>query len=198
MPETPLPQLATQPRVSPVVSESALAALRLAAITLVAIGVSGILAFGLGVVEGRAFVAGSAPGVTYSAQSCREFIEEAPHARTCAEAAAKEHFAGVIWHRIAAGAVVAVLLAVATGLRRRRRNGPTATLPDALVPAIATATFAVAGVWIGARGVDLALRSADSGAGGLLSVGVVALALAAWFAVDMIKAITKQPFATAR
>jgi hypothetical protein len=197
MPETPLPQ-PTASRLGPVVSESALAALRLAAIALVAIGLSGVLAFGLGLVEGRAFVSGRAPGVTYSAQSCRDFLEDAPHARTCAEAAAKQHFADVIWDRITAGAVGGVLLAASIALRRRRHHGVRATLPVALVPAIATATFAVAGIWIGARGLDLALQNADSGAGRFLSIGAVALAFASGFAVETIKALTRSSFATAR
>jgi hypothetical protein len=189
---------AAEQHLRPVAGELALSGLRLAAITLVAIGLSGILAFGLGLVEGRSFVSGSAVHVTYSAHTCRELFEDAPHARNCAEAAAKRHFWVVIWERIGAGALGGVLLAVATALRRRRRNAVTATLSDALAASFATATFAVVGIGLFARGLDIALRNADGGGGGFLSVGVVALALAAWFAVETTRALTKEPFATGR
>jgi hypothetical protein len=188
----------TDRRYGPLARELALAALRLAGIGLVAIGVSGVLAFGFGLVAGRAFVAGDPPGVTHSAQSCREFLEDAPHARTCAEAAAKHHFTDVIWDRVGAGVLGGVLVAAAIALRNRRRPGSAVQLPEALVPTIATVTFSVVGVWLVYRGVDLTLRNADSGGGGYLSAAFVALALGVWFAIETIEAVSTEPVATDR
>jgi hypothetical protein len=185
-------------RIGPLARELALAALRLVGIGLLAIGVSGMLAFGFGLVAGRAFVAGDAPGVTHSAQSCREFHEDAPHARTCAEAAAKHHFADVIWDRVGAGAVGGLLLAVALALGSRRRAGSLLRLPETLVPTIATLTFSVVGVWLVDHGLTLTLRNSDTGGGGYLSAGLVAIVLGVWFAIETIQAVSMEPFATDR
>jgi hypothetical protein len=181
---------ATDRRWRPAGVEFAFGGLRLAGIGLVAIGISGILAFGLGLVAGRAFISGGPPGVAYSVPTCRDFLEDAPHARSCAEAAAKEHFSGVIAVRIAAGVLGVALLAGAALLRRRRRQPPessSARLPEVLVPTIATLAFSGVGVWLVAHGIDLTLGNADSGGGGFLSLGIVALVMAVWFSVALIR-----------
>jgi hypothetical protein len=190
--------VSTDRRFGALARELAGALLRLAGIGLIAIGVSGMLAFGFGLVAGRAFVAGDPPGITHSAQSCREFLEDAPHARTCAEAAAKHHFADLIWDRIGAGALGGLLLAVAIALRSRRRRESRVRVPDALVAAIATVTSCVVGVWLVDRGLDLTLRNSESGGGGYLSAGLVALVLGVWFAIETIRAVSTEPFATDR
>ena len=71
-------------------------------------------------------------------------------------------------------------------------------LPDALVPTIAMVTFSVVGVWLVDRGLDLTLRNSDSGGGGYLSAGLVALVVGVWFAIETIQAVTTEPFATDR
>jgi hypothetical protein len=59
---------------------------------LVAVGVSGFAAEVFGRVFGAAFVAGDAPGVTYTAARCADYFEYFPHARDCADAAAQHHW----------------------------------------------------------------------------------------------------------
>jgi hypothetical protein len=58
-----------------------------AAVGLIAIGVSGLLAEGLGALFGRAFVAGDLPGVAYTQERCAELLEYVKGPATCGEAA---------------------------------------------------------------------------------------------------------------
>jgi hypothetical protein len=63
----------------------------LAGIGLAAIGVSGLLAAGMGAAFSQAFVAGDAPGVTYTPDRCADFFEYHTEAGECAAAVA-HHF----------------------------------------------------------------------------------------------------------
>src|SRR5690242_1523002 len=109
---------------------------RLVGIALVAVGVSGLLPWGMGATAGKGFVAGDPPGVTYTTARCADVFEYAPHARSCEQAATEHHFGEVVDSRIAAGVLGAVVLAVAAW--RRRRHVPPNLLPETLVPARAT------------------------------------------------------------
>jgi hypothetical protein len=85
---------------------------------LLALGVSGLLAEVLGRAFGAEFVAGDAPGVTYTPQRCADFKEYFPNAATCNAAAALHHWGEVVEYRVALG--VLGLLALGLGLAVRR------------------------------------------------------------------------------
>ena len=161
--------------------------MRLGGIALVAIGVSGLVAWGLGALVGHTFVAGDPPGVAYTAARCRDLFEYAPHARTCAQAATTHHFSEIVFYRIAAGVLGGAVIGATFVLRRRR--APAELEPETLVPTVATAVFAVAGIGLIGEGIDLLVLKPDGGAGGYLSGGVVALALAVWFAVPVVRSL---------
>ena len=61
--------------------------LLVAAIGLLAVGLSGLLAWGAGAAFGKPFVSGDATGVTYTAARCAEYQAIAPSEPTCAKAA---------------------------------------------------------------------------------------------------------------
>ena len=168
--------------------ELILAAARIAAIGFVAIGISGIIAWGLGSAAGKAFVAGDPLGVTYSAARCREFLEYAPHARSCAEAATAHHFGEVVWYRVAAGLVGCMILPALVWIGRRRE--PRQLQPESVVPSVAAAVFGIAGIWLVGQGIDSVILKTDGGGGAYLSGGVVALAVAAWFAIPILRSLT--------
>ena len=170
------------------VTELILAATRIAAIGLVAIGVSGVIAWGLGDIAGKAFVAGDPSGVTYSAARCRDLLEYAPHAPSCAAAAAAHHFDEVVWYRVAAGVLGCVVFLALVWARRRRE--PRVLQPESFVPTVAAAVFGLAGIGLIGLGIDAVVLNTDGGGGAYLSGGVVALAVAAWFAIPVIKSLT--------
>jgi hypothetical protein len=175
-------------RFRPVAIELIFAATRLVAVGLVAVGISGIIAWSLGAAAGKAFVAGDPPGVTYTTARCRDFLEYVPHARSCAAAATTHHFDEVVWYRLAAGVLGgAVLLALAWARRRRQ---PHELQPETFVPTVAAAMFGIAGIWLIGQGVDNVILKTDGGGGGYLSGGVVAVVVAGWFTIPIFKALT--------
>ncbi|HEY7133833.1 MAG TPA: hypothetical protein VIB48_02100 [Acidimicrobiia bacterium] len=174
-------------RFRPVVHDVGAEGARLAGIALVAIGVSGLLAWGMGALGSKGFVAGDPPGVTYTAARCADFFEYEPHATSCEQAATEHHFGEIVMYRSAAGVLGAVVLAVA--VRRRRRRPPSDVLPDTLVPTVAATVAGVAGLWLCGQGVDSIVLRTDGGGGEYLSAGIVALALACCLARPVVTAI---------
>jgi hypothetical protein len=149
------------------------------ALLALAIGLSGLLVEVFGAAFGYAFVAGDAPGVTYTAQRCAEYHEYAPNAASCAEAAAFHHFGEVAQYREMAG--ILGLLALLALLAARRWSGlrdPSWTPPRVPVAVALLALFSAAGVVLGGISLmELAFGLRD-GVGGNLSAGLVSAACA--------------------
>jgi hypothetical protein len=164
-----------------------LAGMLLVAVGLIAIGISGALAAGSRAALGDRFVAGDLPDTTYTSARCAELLEYAPHAHSCAEAAAAHHSTEVIDDRLGAGVIGAVLLAVWFIARRRDRG---ATLPTLLVPTIGATVFGAATAALGVLALNaLLLDAAHAGAGQWLTGAVVAGTVAAWFACRVLRAL---------
>jgi hypothetical protein len=153
---------------------------------LVAIGISGLLAEAFGRTYGAAFVAGDAPGVTYTAGRCADYFEYFPHARDCADAAALHHWGEVVESRVTLGVLGALALLVLWLLRRGTALGsPAWTPPRGSVALPMTALLALVGVGLSGTGLmELAFRDTDM-VGANLSAGLVALVAAGvvggWF-----------------
>ena len=116
-------------RVPRLVVRQAVAALALVgAIGLVAIGVSGAVAGGMGLVWGKAFVSGDASGVTYTPARCADFKEYFPRAASCEEAAVDHHYEEIVGYRLAAGVGGLFAFAAAAAVQWRRKRRPGATI----------------------------------------------------------------------
>jgi hypothetical protein len=147
---------------------------------LVAVGASGLVAEVLGRIFGPEFVAGDAPGVTYTAARCAEFLRLFPRAGGCAGAAAMDHWGEVVQFRVLAGVLGLLALAV-FGLARRRTplRGAAWRPPPGAVAVPMGALFAVAGAgFTGLSLMQLAYGTRDM-LGANLSAGIVALVFAA-------------------
>ena len=162
-------------------------AIVLGAIALVAIGISGGVAAVFGMTAGKGFVAGDPPSVIYSAARCADFVEYAPHAHSCEQAATEHHYEEVVGYRMAAG-VLGFLVLGATSLVRRRRPElfTSDRLPVAFDDTVAATAFAVVGFGLLATGVDQ-VALGNRGAGGWLSGGVVAVLAAIAFGTRFLR-----------
>jgi hypothetical protein len=163
----------------------------LAAVGLLAIGLSGGLAHVFGTAFGKSFVSGDAPGVTYTAARCADFLEYHPEARTCEGAAVAHHFDEVVWYRLDAG-VLGIIALVAFGLVRRynrRRFGDARALPDGFIGAIGSASFGLAAAGLLFLGLGGVVFGSGRGAGDFLSGGVVAFVVFLFFAGALIRTL---------
>ena len=111
-----------------------------AGLGLVAIGMSGLVAAGLGAVRGWEFVAGDPAGLTYSAARCAQYLREAPAAVDCRAAALVDHYSEVVDQRVVAGVVGAIVL-LGYLVWRRRGGAPVSRL---LLGGMGVASFGLA------------------------------------------------------
>jgi hypothetical protein len=146
---------------------------------LLAVGASGLIAEAFGRLYGAGFVAGDAPGVTYTPDRCADYFEYFPHAASCADAAAQHHWGEVVMSRVAVGVLGALALLVLWLLRRGTGLGGAAWKPPrgtVLLPM--AGLFGLAGLGLLALGL-LQLASGDRGmVGANLSAGVASTAAA--------------------
>lgn len=175
-----------------IAKELAIALAGIAAVGLIAIGVSGALAGLFGKTIGWTFVAGDAPGVTYTAERCAEYLRLSPNASDCTQAALIDHYWEVVDSRIAAG-VLGVLVLSGFLIARRRWKSHTDRLPHGFSPTIGTALFGLAA--LGLMGVSTMniVFSNTSGTGALLSGGIVALAVFAIYGIRLARELTSPP-----
>ena len=181
---------AAAPTVPPrtLLRELAIAMTWLAAVGLIAIGVSGLLSAVFGAAFGESFVAGDRPGVGYAAARCAEFREYAPGAATCHEAATVHHYGEIVDDRIAAGLLGLALLA-AYLIARRRHLTETPHLPRAFTSTVGVSLFGLAGAALLALSADLALLGNSSSVGQYLSGGIVSAAAAGVFGWSLLSTL---------
>ena len=171
-----------------------MAAWRLGAIGLVAVGVSGLIAWVMNAAFGRGFVGGTPGAVRYSAADCHHWLSIWTHAHSCAQAAVLENSSDAVSLRLAAGVIGLAALACYHLARRRSRD----LLPDSFTPTVAMTLFGAAGLVLAGISVDhtvLGMRSGlgtAAGAGFYASGAIVALVLAFRYARDLHRSILRQ------
>jgi hypothetical protein len=157
----------------------------LAAVGAIAVGVSGAISELFGRIWGAGFVAGDLPGVAYTAARCA--VLQGPYpGLDCAQAAAEHHWGEVVEYRVVLGVLGLVLLLVWRLLPRE------AVLPAGLAPSLAAAAFLLAAAATGVQALNAAVQGSQ-GMGAWLSADVVALPLAAVFAVTALRRMRMKP-----
>jgi hypothetical protein len=170
----------------------AVTAVRLLVVGLIAVGVSGLLAGGMGLVFGRSFVSGDPAGVTYTADRCAGFFEYSPGAHTCEEAATRHHFGEVVQYRIAAGVLGILVLGGYLWLRRRPGWNDTSPLPVGFASTVGATLFGAAAAALFAESLNLLVIGGSNGAGEYLSGGLVALVVAAAFGWSLYRTLMRR------
>lgn len=149
----------------------------LAAIGLIAVGLSGVAARVMAALLGRTFMFADPPGTTYPASACRYWLTIHPSAGSCTNTYLAESQADGLLARYATGVLGLLLLAAVVVIRRRRGLPPFGRLP-VLSSFTATIVFLAAALGLLGLGID-SIRTADShGAGQWLSGAVIAFPLA--------------------
>jgi hypothetical protein len=165
----------------------------LGGIGLVAVGVSGLLAAGMGAAYGKDFVAGDSFGVTYTKARCAEYLEYEPHAGSCAQAAEAHHYGEVVGYRLDAG-VLGLLVLGGAWIVRRRRPDDDVLLPEGFVPIVAVTLYGAAAGYLLLDSLGQGLIGGDTnGVGQFLSGGLVAAAMAAVYLVPLARTLLVRP-----
>ncbi len=152
----------------------------LAAVGLVAIGLSGVVARAMTALWGRTFMFADPAGTTYPVSDCRSWLSLHPSAGSCTNAYLAESQADGLLARYAAGILGLVLLGVVV-LIRRRRGAPVFGRLPLLSSFTGTILFLAAALGLVGLGVDSIRTSDGHGAGQWLSGAVIALPLAVVF-----------------
>ena len=169
------------------------AAFRLGITGLIAIGVSGLLGWGVGTVFDEELVAGDSYGVQYTAERCADYFEYEPQASSCEEAATLHHFHEAVGYRLSAGLLGVAALAIYGLLRRwwkwMRARDP---LPEGFEATVGMSIFGIMAAGLLAGTALELIFGETSGIGGPLSSGLVALAVALTYAVSLLKALARR------
>jgi hypothetical protein len=170
----------------------------LAGCGLVAVGVSGGIAWLLRVTAGARFLAGDAFGVTYTPGRCAEYLEYFPDAGGCAAAAALHHSDEVVSYRLAAGVLGVLVLLAYRWFRTPRGTPGFRVIPRFVVPLVAATVFTLAAAALLVDSLGLAVGQLGhgepaAGIGDPLSAGLVALVAAAAAAVRAYRSFTRVP-----
>jgi hypothetical protein len=166
-----------------VVADLARAAWLLAAVGLIAVGLSGVSSMAMRAAFGSSFVAGDPVGVTYTPARCADFLEYHGEAKTCEAAASAHHADEVQLYRLAAG-VLGVLALVTWRWKIRR---PLSRLPVELVPALGAAVFGLVGAGLLVQGLSMLAEGPSHGPGEWLSAGSVAIVVAAFYGMRLLR-----------
>jgi vacuolar-type H+-ATPase subunit H len=177
-----------------VLRDAGLAAWRLGAVGLVAVGASGLIAWVMNAAFGRPFVGGAPAAIRYPAAACQHWLAIWPHAQSCAQAAMLENSSDAVSLRLATGVLGLAALAAYHLARRRSPD----LLPETFTPTVAMTLFGVAGLVLAGLSVDdtvLGMRSGlgtAAGAGFYASGAIVALVMALRYARQLHRSILQQ------
>ncbi len=158
---------------------------KLTGVGLIAIGLSGAVAWIAMQATSTGAVFAEPPNTHYGAGACAYWLHLHPSAATCASAALLEGRDDALFQRFALGVLGCLMLLIsAVWSRRVRRDAPIdLRMPSAL---IAIAAFGLAGIFLTGYGLDRAVQ--NTGAGQWLASGGVSLAFAIAYLITLLRA----------
>jgi len=167
-------------------------AVRLAATGLLAIGVSGAIAGGMGLTFGKGFVAGDPSAITYTKARCADYFEYEPSARTCEQAATLHHYGEVVFYRLAAGLLGLMVLGAYLWARRRWAwVSERGALPEGFEATVGATLFGLAALLLLGQSASQLAVGETAGAGAYVSAGVVSLTVAGAFAWSLYRSLSR-------
>jgi hypothetical protein len=154
----------------------------------VAIGVSGVLAWLVRLAAGARVLVDVEPGRVLSAADCARWLAADPGAHSCRDAAVADWVYEVVGYRLILGVLGMVALAVFVLLRHRWvRQDRWSLLPPEVSDTVAAVSFGLAGAWTLGLGINALVIASGHGSGQWFSAAAVALLVAAYFAVRLLR-----------
>ena len=160
-------------------------------IALVAVGISGLVAWLLVVVRGDQFLTAPWGPGAYTAADCARWMAGDP-GHNCMAAMLNDHVGDVLLQRMAAGVLGVLALSGYAVLRRRWRDRATMTaLPVGSAEALGAFLALLAVLGTIAAAVDLEMTQRGAGAGQPFSLAAGALLATVFFAVRLRRVVTR-------
>jgi hypothetical protein len=161
---------------------------------LVAIGVSGALAWFINAVAGPQFV-GGLPG-TYGVGACQRFLSLHAGAGSCQAAAQLENSQDAVVLRLLAGGLGLVTVLIALVWRRRRLSASQSRTVDTISAGLAAVAFGAAAIFLSGMSADVAAQHGSEGVGWYLTGALVAGAafvLCVWRLLWALRPVLRAP-----
>ena len=178
----------TQPSAA-LLRRAVLAGSLIGGVALVAVGISGAIAWALAGLRGGRFVTAPFPAGSYSAADCARWLAGDPGTHSCVTAMIADHVAEIILQSFAGGVAGLIALAVFWRLRRRWQDrGTLRALPSGTAEAIGCTLAVLVAIGTLGTGVDIELVQRGQGAGQQLSLAIAALGAAVFFAIGLYRA----------
>ena len=155
-------------------------------VALLAFGFSGAIAWAMAGLRGGAFLTAPFPQGSYTSADCARWLAGDPAAHNCIAAMTHDHVGEILITSLAGGVLGLLTLAAHWRMRRRWQDRGTLTaLPIGSAEAVGAILALLVAVGTLGNGVDLELVQRGQGAGQMFSLGIAALAAAAFFAVQL-------------
>ena len=165
---------------------TALAGSLIGGVALIAVGVSGAVAWALAGVRGGTFLIAPFPPGSYSSADCAHWLASDPGAHSCIAAMTADHVGEVILYSFAGGVLGLLVLGAHWWMRRRWQDRGTLTaLPIGSAEAVGAILALLVAVATLGRGVNMALAQHGQGAGQMFALAAGGLAAAVFFAVRL-------------
>jgi hypothetical protein len=155
-------------------------------VALVAVGVSGLVAWAISGVRGGTFLIAPFPPGSYTSADCARWLAGDPGTRSCIAAMTSDHVGEVIQNSLAAGVLGLLVLFAHWSMRRRWQDRGTLTaLPIGSAEAVGAILALLVSVIFLGRGVNTELVQRGQGAGQMFALAVGAFAAAVYFATRL-------------
>jgi hypothetical protein len=173
---------------------TALAGSLIGGVALVAVGVSGAVAWALAGVRGGTFLVAPFPPGSYTAADCAHWLAGDPGTHSCIAAMTSDHVGEVILYSFAGGVLGLLVLGAHWWTRRRWQDRGTLTaLPIGSAEAVGAILALLVALGTLGRGVNMELVQRGQGAGQMFALAVGALAAALFFAVRLYRLARPRP-----
>jgi hypothetical protein len=173
---------------------TALAGSLIGGIALVAVGVSGAVAWAMAGVRGGTFLIAPFPPDSYTSADCAHWLAGDPGAHSCIAAMTSDHVGEVILNSFAGGVLGLLVLAAHWRMRRRWQDRGTLTaLPIGSAEAVGAILALLVAVGTLGLGVNVELARGGQGAGQMFALAVGALAATVFFAIRLYRLARPRP-----
>lgn len=163
-----------------------LAAALVGGVALVAIGLSGGIAWALARLRGGSFVTAPFPPGSYTRADCARWLAGDPAAHSCLSAMTADHVGDIVLSSAAAGVLGVLMLLAFWGLRRRWQDRATLTaLPAGSTEAAGAVLAGLVALATLGVGVNMEMVRRGVGAGQPFSLAAAAAVAAAFFALRL-------------